>query len=64
MMKKTVLIAAGALLLFASCKKDYTCVCSVNGTEVSSTTITDTKSKAEDQCNEGDANLIIVVTEC
>lgn len=53
-MKKVASIAAIALFAigFTSCKKDYTCVCSINGTEVSRTTINDTKSNAKSACEQ------------
>ena len=64
-----ILILAGAMILFASCKKDWTCTCTLNGTNVGSTTIEDkTKSDAKDECNDGDISTSIlgfpVVTEC
>ena len=51
-MKKVAPIVAGALLgmMFTSCKKDYTCDCSVNGTYVGSTTVHTTKGKAKTAC--------------
>lgn len=53
-MKKITLLAAVIVAIsFASCKKDYTCECSVtvNGVTASgSTTINDTKKKAKDAC--------------
>ena len=50
MKKSIVLIAVLAAFSFASCKKDYTCVCKYSGLEVK-TTIKDTKKKAKDACN-------------
>ena len=57
------------MVLFASCKKDWTCSCTLNGSSIGSTTIKDkTKSQAKDECNEGDASTVIlsfpVTTEC
>jgi hypothetical protein len=51
-MKKLALVAVAALMIagMTSCKKDYTCTCTVSGTS-SATTIHDTKSKATDACN-------------
>jgi hypothetical protein len=53
-MKKILLVAAVAGLSMVSCKKDYTCTCTVTAAGVvsgtTSTTIKDTKSKAEDAC--------------
>ncbi len=53
-MKKIAPIAAIALIaaMFTSCKKDYTCECSINGSVIGTTTIHDTKSKAKSQCNQ------------
>ena len=54
------MILCVGLLALASCKKDWTCTCTgyVNGVVVpgsaSSTTVNDTKSGAEDACNNGD----------
>lgn len=53
MKKITLLAAVIAAFTFTSCKKDYTCECSVtsNGLTVTgSTTIKDTKKKAKDAC--------------
>ncbi len=58
-MKKTLLFAGALALIFAfsSCKKDYTCECTtaIDGVVMStaSTTVHDTKKKAEDQCENG-----------
>lgn len=53
-MKKLTILAVAALAIsFASCKKDYTCECTSSGggaTATASTTIKDTKKKAEDAC--------------
>jgi uncharacterized lipoprotein YehR (DUF1307 family) len=55
-MKKLLPIAlvAVAAMTFTSCKKDYTCECTVSAGGVSSTTtytFKDTKSGAESKCN-------------
>ena len=57
------------MVLFASCKKDWTCSCTLNGANLASTTIENkTKSQAKDECNEGDVSTSLlgfsVVTEC
>ncbi|HTN18604.1 MAG TPA: hypothetical protein VL092_13020 [Chitinophagaceae bacterium] len=50
-MKKLVLaVAALGLISLTSCKKDYTCECTVSGLGSTSTTIKDTKKKAKDAC--------------
>ncbi len=55
-MKKIILLAAVAGFAAVSCKKDYTCECTVkdsSGKVVSSSTVTfhATKGDAEDACN-------------
>lgn len=59
-MKKSIVLGAFALIALASCKKDYSCVCTAtNGssTATSTTTINDTKKNAEAKCDEGDASI-------
>ena len=77
-MKKTGLIAALALAtIFAlsSCKKDYTCTCTIKTTVSGTTTTTTTsgtinasKSDAKDACNQGDGTETFysetIVTDC
>ncbi len=64
-MKNLFILTLFALIALTSCKKDYTCECKnyysyngiVNPSETeffSSSTIKDTKSKAEDKCDKGD----------
>ena len=64
-MKNLFILTVFALIALTSCKKDYTCECKnyysyngiVNPSETefwSSTTIKDTKSKAEDKCDKLD----------
>lgn len=56
-MKKLLLSSVVVLALMAtSCKKDRTCTCTVAGNGLStsaSTTIKDTKKKAEEACEKG-----------
>lgn len=41
----------GASVIFSSCKKDYDCVCTVNGTKQAAVTYKDSKkSDAKDAC--------------
>ncbi|MNK01937.1 hypothetical protein D3C87_197520 [compost metagenome] len=59
-MKKLALVAFGvSLFAMTSCKKEYTCTCTVSAGGFSgsaSTTIKDTKKKAKDACEkENDA---------
>jgi general stress protein CsbA len=67
-MKKSVIVF-GAILMFASCKKDWTCSCSINGVDAGSFIIADeTKKKAKDECDEGDTSISLfgaaIVSEC
>jgi hypothetical protein len=66
-MKKVLLVAAVAGLAMASCKKDYTCECTASAGGVSataSTTIHDTKKKAEDACTAKNTSANGATTEC
>jgi hypothetical protein len=69
-MKNLFILTVFALIALTSCKKDYTCECTVyaNGVEIGSgsETIKDTKSKAADACDEGDSSddLLGFSTEC
>jgi len=53
-MKRVILVAAVSLMALASCKKDYTCECTVtsNGSSATSSTVLEnvSKSDAEDAC--------------
>lgn len=65
-MKKFAPIAAIALfaIAFTSCKKDYTCECTVLGTTVP-TEFKDVKKKdAQDDCDKLDASAKIVDGNC
>lgn len=65
MKKLTVLFLALCLLAgLSSCKKEYTCKCTVAGLSSATTTIKDTKKNAKAKCDEGDSNVLGVVTEC
>ena len=59
-MKKLFILTVFALIALTSCKKDYTCECKAYFDGVyfasESTTINDTKSKAKDECDKGDAS--------
>jgi hypothetical protein len=51
-MKKAILSLIVVAALSTSCKKDYNCVCTLNGTTSStSTTVNGTKSSAQASCN-------------
>lgn len=60
-MKKLALVAFGvSLFAMTSCKKEYTCECTVtNGSTSVTTSTTSAKMKkkdAEDWCNQGDSS--------
>ena len=62
-MKKVLLVAAVAGLSMVSCKKDYTCECTVTTAGVSATassTITDTKQNATDACEAGNTSTTVM----
>ncbi len=69
-MKKTMAIAALLVVAatFTSCKKEYSCECTTkDGSTVVSTattTIKDTKSKAEDACNGLENTVGTLTTTC
>ncbi len=53
MKKALILVAAVAMgATFTSCKKEYACKCTVNGTEQTTGEFKEKKSTAEDACNE------------
>jgi hypothetical protein len=55
-MKKLLLVAAVAAFTMTSCKKDYTCECTVTTGGISvvgTTTVKDTKKKAKETCEKG-----------
>lgn len=62
MKKLTLSVLALVAISFASCKKDYTCVCYWKGTsqESSRTTIKDTKDNAKITCTDKSTSL----TDC
>ncbi|MCX6197480.1 MAG: hypothetical protein NTY55_12685 [Flavobacteriia bacterium] len=59
-MKNLFILTVFALTALTSCKKDYTCECTtyLDGVSIGSgsETIKDTKSKAKDECDKGDAS--------
>ncbi|MBA4240665.1 MAG: hypothetical protein C0448_08060 [Sphingobacteriaceae bacterium] len=62
MKKLTLSVLALAAISFASCKKDYTCVCKYKSSniEASRTTIKDTQDNAKSTCTALSSN----VTDC
>ncbi len=62
MKKLTLSVLALVAISFASCKKDYTCVCYWKGSSVESsrTNIKDTKDNAKSSCS----NLSTNSTDC
>lgn len=66
-MKKVLLVAVAGLFVLASCKKDYTCTCTVSGPQGSisaSETINGTKKDAQAECEEGSASSGGYTTTC
>ncbi len=68
-MKNTFLaIATITVLGLASCKKDFTCICTTTGGSTTTTstshTITENYSDANSQCNEGDVQGGGIETDC
>lgn len=68
-MKKVLLGSAFALLalvVLSSCKKDYTCACTILGQSSSSTMVDVKKKDAESACNslETQAKLIDAAASC
>ncbi len=64
-MKKFAPIAAIALfaIAFTSCKKEYSCECSIDGVVYGTTKIKDTKSKAKSKC-ETETSFGGIVAKC
>lgn len=54
---KHLLFFSTLFLSLVSCKKDYTCECTVNGVIYETTTIRATKKKAEDSCNKSSTSF-------
>jgi hypothetical protein len=65
-MKKSIfIVAALAAFTFASCKKDYKCVCTDStGVEWGEVTIHTTKKKAKDACKAYDATYSAYNASC
>jgi hypothetical protein len=63
-MKKVLVVAAVAMMALVSCKKDYTCDCTVLG-QTSSTEFKDVKKKdAQEACDEASVALTILDGSC
>ena len=53
------------VISFASCTKEYTCTCTIDGALPTVGTIeAKNKSEAKSECDEGDASLFGVTFEC
>ena len=67
-MKKVILVASLGMFALTACKKDYTCECTVSGSGVSvvtgTTTINDTKKKAEESCTALGSTTLGVTSTC
>lgn len=51
-------------LSFSSCKKDYTCTCTIGGIEIPTTIKDVKKSEAKDDCDEADAVAALAGGSC
>lgn len=65
-MKKIFLLAAAAVISFSmmSCKKDYTCTCTIAGVTSTSTFDKVTKKDAQDACDALNATAAIGGGSC
>ncbi len=63
-MKYALLVFGFGLFLLASCQKDYTCTCQINGQTTETITIRGTKKNATEACDLNDANILGVVQDC
>lgn len=65
-MKKFFVPALAALFIvgMASCKKDYTCTCTVSGVSVSSTIENVSKADAEEACDDSNAAAALLGGSC
>ncbi len=66
-MKKIIAIAAMAVLVLSSCKKDYTCECTTTGngqTATASSTVKATKKDAKEACESGSSSASGYTTTC
>ena len=63
-MKKVLLVSAIAMLALASCKKDYTCECTLLG-QTTETVLTDVSKKdATTACDESSTAVSILGGSC
>ena len=64
-MKKYIGLGVFALILFTSCKKDWTCTCTSSIGGSSSYIIEDqTKSDAKAECDSGDGSAAGITVDC
>lgn len=67
-MKKSLIVAAVAALAMVSCKKDYTCKCTItdNGTEIYNQTFTAKmkKSESENWCTGNSVDVNGLKSQC
>lgn len=70
-MKKSIFVFAGvALLALASCKKDYTCECTITDssglfpTTTSTATVTGKKKDVTTACENGSSTVSTITTTC
>ena len=65
-MKKFLLVAVAFGFGLVSCRKDYSCVCALSGSQsgTETTTITDSKNNAKEKCDEGDFTGNGLIRQC
>ena len=63
-MKKYIGLGVFALILFTSCKKDWTCTCTSNGNFASYIIEDQTKSDAKAECDSGDGSAAGITVDC
>ena len=66
-MKKSLFIIALGMIVFSSCKKEYTCECKTNGGSspiVTQEKIKDSKKKATSTCEAKNAVTNAIITVC
>ena len=59
-----ILVAFVAMATLSSCKKDYTCSCTILGTTTDSVLEKQKKADAEAACNEADAAAKLFAGSC
>jgi hypothetical protein len=64
-MKKVILVAAVGMMALASCKKDYTCDCTLDGSDDLSVALNGyKKGDAQDACDAAETTWSIFNAKC